>query len=176
MDKSYVDLVKETASQLLEKIDATAEVTVKLEEIPQKRANLSVMIATDEPGYLIGQYGATLISLQHVVRLLVSAKTGRPCFAQVDVNDYKNEKEQKITNLAKAMAEKAVRTDSMVIMKPMSGFERRLVHVTIQQMEGVSTESMGQEPDRRVVVKPSRESKVVKGFRDKGLTLDDIKI
>ena len=58
----------------------------------------------------------------------------------------------------------------------MTAFERRLVHVALEGDTLVTTESLGQEPNRRVVVKPVHASRVVKSFSDKGLTLDDIKV
>ncbi len=174
--KTSADTAKEISEDLLSRLGIIGEVKSAIVEDSKKRPFLQVEIETDEPRHLIGKYGANLNSLQHIIRLLVASKTGRPCFAKVDINGYKSQKEEKVLEIAKSMAEKAKRSDSMVILKPMSGYERRLVHVVVQEMEGVTSESMGQEPDRRVVIKPSRESRVVKSFQDKGLTLDDIKL
>jgi len=168
-------LVRDVANDLLNRLQCpgTVRCTVGQED---DRRTLKVLIETEHSKHLIGQHGANLQALQYVVRLLVSAKTGKPCFARVDVNGYHAEREQKITDIAREGAEKAARTDSMVILRPMSAYERRLVHVALQGSTSVTTESLGQEPNRRVVVKPVHASRVVKSFADKGFTLDDIKV
>lgn len=169
------DIVRDTTRDLLERLLCPGEVTCE-ERHEDGRRSTSVQIKSEHSKRLIGQHGANLQALQHVVRLLVSAKTGKPCFARIDVNGYRAEREQKVVDLAKAGAEKAARTDSMVILRPMTAFERRLVHVALEGNDAVTTESLGQEPNRRVVVKPMHASRVVKSFSDKGLTLDDIKV
>jgi spoIIIJ-associated protein len=168
-------LVKEITEQLLAHLQCPA--TVDCSTAPGSRGSITinVSIKTPESRRLIGQHGANLQALQHVVRLLVSSKTGRPSFARVDVNNYKSEREDKVVQLAREMAEKAIRTDNMVIMRPMTSFERRLVHVALQENKSVTTESLGQEPNRRIVVKPMHESRVVRSLQEKGFTLDDIK-
>jgi spoIIIJ-associated protein len=169
-------LVKEITEQLLVRLQCPGTVECTVTPASHGRISINVSIKTTESRRLIGQHGANLQALQHVVRLLVSAKTNRPSFARVDVNNYKSEREDKVVQLAKEMAEKAVRTDNMVIMRPMTSFERRLVHTALQENKAVTTESLGQEPNRRVVVKPVHESRVVRSLQEKGFTLDDIKI
>jgi spoIIIJ-associated protein len=169
------DLVRDTTRDLLSRLQCPGEVTCEVTR-EEGRRSLNVRVQSEHSQRLIGQHGANLQALQYVVRLLVSAKTGKPCFARVDVNGYRAEREQKIIDIAKEGAEKAARTDSMVILRPMSAYERRLVHVELQGSKSVTTESLGQEPNRRVVVKPVHASRVVKSFADKGFTLDDIKV
>ncbi|MFO0704682.1 MAG: R3H domain-containing nucleic acid-binding protein [Candidatus Andersenbacteria bacterium] len=177
VDKTVsLELVKTTVTTLVGFLCEDAAVTCTLEPVGRQRRDLKVQITTEESRRLIGQHGATLQALQHLVRLLVSGQTGRPCFATVDVNDYKAKREQQIIDLAREAAEKATRTDNMVILRPMTSFERRLVHVALQERPEVTTESLGQEPNRRVVIKPKHESRVVKSFAQKGFTLDDIKL
>jgi spoIIIJ-associated protein len=170
------ELVTQVTLELLKYLGSPGEVNCELEQDDKKHPRLVVRITSPDSKRLIGQHGATLQALQHTVRLLVSAKTNKPCLASVDVNGYKQEREDRVVSLAKEMADKAIRTDNMVIMRPMTSFERRIVHTTLQENRSVTTESLGQEPNRRVVVKPLRESRVVSSFKDKGFTLDDIKI
>lgn len=177
VDKTVsLDLVTETAKKLVSFLTDQAEVSCTLEPLDRGRSSLKVQINTEDSRRLIGQHGATLQSLQHMLRLLISSRTGRPSFATVDVNDYRAKREQQIIDLAKQGAEKAIRTDNMVILRPMSSYERRLVHVALQGDSSITTESLGQDPNRRVVIKPTHESRVVKSFDQKGLTLDDIKL
>lgn len=176
MESPTVAIVKEITEDLLRRMQC--EGTVECQMVPSGRGrfSLEVNITSPDSRHLIGQQGNNLHALQYMIRLLVSAKTDRPCFAKVDVNKYRTQKEDSVTMLAKEMAEKAMRTDNMVILRPMTSFERRLVHVALQENKEVTTESLGQEPNRRVVIKPLHESRVVRSLADKGFTLDDIKI
>lgn len=167
--------IQEVTEDLLRRLECPSEVAVDVQE-ERSRKYIRVNISSEHSKQLIGQHGTTLRALQHMVRLIVSAKTSKPCLAQVDINGYRSERETKVEKIAREAAEKAVRTDSMVILKPMSSYERRLVHVALQKHAGISTESLGQEPNRRVVVKPSHDSQVVQSFSDKGFTLDDINV
>ena len=176
MESPTVNIVKEVTEDLLAHLQCQGKVLCELLPAGRGRFSISVKIESPDSRHLIGQQGNNLHSLQYTIRLLVSAKTGRPCFAKVDVNDYRSSKEDSVTGLAKEMAEKAIRTDNMVILRPMTSFERRLVHVALQENREVTTESLGQEPNRRVVIKPMHESRVVRSLQDKGFTLDDIKI
>ncbi len=173
---SIVDIARAITDEFFKYLGVEAQIDTSINKDSPRRPFLEIKIETKEPRQLIGQYGANLSSLQHLLRLLISSKTGRRSFAKVDINNYKSQKEEKILDIAKSMADKAKRSDSMVILKPMNSYERKVVHLAIEAMEGVTSESMGQEPERRVVIEPSRESRVVKSFQDKGLTLDDINI
>lgn len=174
-DSAAADLVRDVTQDLIKRLLCPGTVTCQVGE-EDGRQTLKVMVVTEHSKPLIGQGGANLQSLQYVVRLLVSAKTGKPCFARIDVNGYRSERDKVITDIALEGAEKAARTDGMVILRPMSAYERRLVHVALQGSTTVTTESLGQEPNRRVVVKPVHASRVVKSFSDKGFTLDDVKV
>jgi len=177
VDKTVsLELVQKTVEKLVGFMSDKATVQCTLEPIAQKRSVLKIKIETEDSRRLIGQHGATLQAFQFMVRLLVSAQTGRPCFAIVDVNDYKAKREQQIVDVAKDGADKAMRTDNMVILRPMTSYERRIVHMALQENTSVATESLGQDPNRRVVIKPRHESRVVKSFSQKGFTLDDIKL
>ncbi len=176
MESPTLTIVKEVTEDLLKRMQCEGEVSGEMVPAGQGRFTLEVNINSPDSRHLIGQLGNNLHSLQYVIRLLVSAKTGRPCFAKVDVNKYRAQKEDAVTLLAKEMAEKATRTDNLVILRPMTSFERRLVHVALQENKEITTESLGQEPNRRVVIKPLHESRVVRSLSDKGFTLDDIKI
>ncbi|MFH0831057.1 MAG: R3H domain-containing nucleic acid-binding protein [Parcubacteria group bacterium] len=169
-----LDLTKREVQKLLSFLGTKGEVSCTLET--GRRPGIKVQIETQDSRRLIGQHGITLAALQYLTRLLVSGHTGKPCFASLDVNDYKSKREQQVVDLAKQGAEKALRSDSMVVLRPMSSYERRIVHTTLQKIEGVATESLGQEPNRRVVIKALHESRVLKSFAQKGFTLDDIKI
>ena len=177
VDKTVsLELVKEVAEKLLGFLSDDVAIECSVQPMGRKRSAVKVQINSNDSRRLIGQHGATLQAIQYVTRLLISAKTGRPSYATLDVNDYKAKQDQQIIDIAREGAQKALRTDNMVILRPMTSYERRVVHVALQENKAVTTESLGQDPNRRVVIKPTHESRVVQSFAQKGFTLDDVKL
>lgn len=116
---------------------------------------LSVVIeAGDEGRALIGTQGAHLAALQHVVRCILRAQLREQVRIFVDVNNYRVRREQSLLSLAQEVARKAQRTGRTIAMQPMSAADRRTVHTALSHQKDVRTESLGQEPNRRVVVRP----------------------
>ncbi|MCL2194539.1 MAG: KH domain-containing protein [Oscillospiraceae bacterium] len=111
----------------------------------------------DDDGYVIGRRGETLDSLQYLVRLVISR--GRDDYRRVSVNvaDYRETREQNLHDLAIVNAGKAKKFGRNMLMPPMSAYDRRTVHTVIQDIEGVSSHSVGEGSDRRVVVAPDEQ-------------------
>lgn len=103
---------------------------------------------------LIGQKGANLLSLQYVVRLLAQKELNKAPRFLVDVNQYRQQKNNLIIQDAIDAAKFAKIEKRAVIMRPMSPYERRIVHMVITEIEGVQTESIGEGENRKVCVKP----------------------
>ncbi|PIR73290.1 MAG: hypothetical protein COU40_03490 [Candidatus Moranbacteria bacterium CG10_big_fil_rev_8_21_14_0_10_35_21] len=112
-------------------------------------------IQTRDSSFLIGQYGTNLQSLQHLARLLVRKKIEEKMNFIVDVNSYREEKNKSIVSLAHEAAEQAIREDKSIALRPMSSYERRIVHLEILENENVKTESVGEGEERRVIIKPA---------------------
>jgi len=111
----------------------------------------------DDDGYVIGRRGETLDSLQYLVRLVISR--GRDDYRRVSVNvaDYRETREQNLRDLATVNASKAKKFGRNMLMPPMSAYDRRTVHTVIQELEGVSSHSVGEGSDRRVVIAPDEQ-------------------
>ncbi len=112
-------------------------------------------IKTQESNYLIGQHGINLQSLQHIARILIRKKIQDKINFIIDVNSYRTEKNESITKLAGTLAEEAIREKRVVVLRPMSPYERRIVHLELSKDERIKTESIGEGEDRRVVIKPA---------------------
>ena len=108
-------------------------------------------------GYVIGRRGETLDSLQYLVRLVVSR--GRDDYRRVSVNvgDYREQREQTLRDLAISSASKAKKYGRNISLPPMSPYDRRIIHTAVQEMEGVSSFSVGEGGDRRVIVAPDEQ-------------------
>ena len=108
-------------------------------------------------GYVIGRRGETLDSLQYLTRLVVSR--GREDYRRVTVNvgDYREQREQTLRDLAISSAGKAKKYGRNISLPPMSPYDRRIIHTVVQETEGVSSFSVGEGGDRRVVVAPEEQ-------------------
>jgi spoIIIJ-associated protein len=115
---------------------------------------LVLNIKTEFSNYLIGQHGINLQALQHIARILARKKIEDRVNFILDVNSYRQDKNNSIANLAKSMAEQAISEKRAVVLRPMSPYERRLVHLELSQNDQVKTESIGEGEDRRIVIKP----------------------
>lgn len=112
-------------------------------------------IKTQESSFLIGQYGLNLQSLQHIARVIIRKKIEEPINFILDVNSYRQEKNDSIVRLAKNLAQEAVSEHKEVAMRPMSAYERRIVHMELSKDERIKTESVGDGDSRRIVIKPA---------------------
>jgi spoIIIJ-associated protein len=105
-------------------------------------------------GSLIGRKGERLSALQHVVNLMLSRKTGQWTRVLVDVEDYRGRRERQLQDIAQRAAERVAETGKMIQLEPMPALERRWVHLTLRDHPDVATQSIGEEPNRRIVVLP----------------------
>jgi spoIIIJ-associated protein len=143
---------KEILEQLVEMMgyDASVEVTTGA------TAKITVYGANDEEkealGALIGRKGERLSALQHLLNLMLSRRMGTWTRVLVDVEDYRGRRERQLIEVATRAAERVAETGQMLQLEPMSALERRWVHLALRDVEGIATQSIGEEPTRRVVV------------------------
>jgi spoIIIJ-associated protein len=143
---------RELLARLVELMGYDARVEVS--ESPS--AKITVYGADDAEkealGALIGRKGERLSALQHLVNLMLSRKMGTWTRILVDVEDYRGRRERQLVEVATRAAEHVRQTGQMLQLEPMSALERRWVHLALRDMEGITTQSIGEEPMRRVVV------------------------
>ena len=120
--------------------------------------SLEVDLSGDEMGVLIGKRGQTLDSLQYLISLVVNKGTTEYIRVKVDTENYRQRRRETLENLAKNIAYKVKRTRRPVSLEPMNPYERRIIHSALQNDKYVTTHSEGDEPFRRVVVTPKRDS------------------
>lgn len=119
---------------------------------------LEVELSGEEMGVLIGKRGQTLDSLQYLISLVVNKGTSEYIRVKVDTENYRQRRRDTLENLAKNIAYKVKRTRRPVSLEPMNPYERRIIHSALQNDRYVTTHSEGDEPFRRVVVTPKRDS------------------
>ena len=151
-DYSKIEIVKTTITELLEKAGIPG--SVEFEESITK--GLVFNIGSPDSFLLIGRQGATLHSLQVLVRALAAKKlqSQEPFWFTLDVDDYKRKREWFLKETAKAAVEKAKMTGRAQALEPMPNYERRLVHAYLQEhCPEAESSSIGNEPYRKVVIR-----------------------
>ena len=125
-------------------------------ESRRKENYILVKMYSDNNSILIGKNGKTLNALQILVRQSIYSKTNIHTNIILDVEDYKEKHQKSIEYLAKKLAKEVIQTQIEIKMDSMNSYERRLVHEILKDFKGIKTESEGEEPNRCVVIKPSK--------------------
>lgn len=146
------ELIKKTTEELLKKM-AFDKVTIEIKKI-EEPPMLTASIYVDDASQLIGQGGSNLHDFQKVLRLLVNKKNPEVISFVVDINGYREKREAFLKELGQEVAEQVVKTKKSVMLQPMSSYERRVIHLELSKNPEVATESIGEEPERRIVIKP----------------------
>ena len=132
------------------------DATVTLVEGDAKDENKLIRVDGEGAGALIGHHGDTLDSLQYLANLAANKKVAGEkrefCRVTVDVENYRAKREETLRALARRKAEQVLRYKRSVMLEPMNPYERRIIHSEVQNIEGVSTNSIGSENNRKVVM------------------------
>lgn len=146
------NFIKEKLVNILREMGYQAEVEIQVkQDIPTYR------IYSNNDSLLIGKGGKNLEALQIVLRQIVNTETGINYKFFLDVSDYKEKNEHHLESLAKRLAREVATTKIEVKMDSMNSYERRIVHNVLTNNKKVYTESVGEEPNRCVVIKPRED-------------------
>ncbi len=152
MDKK--ELAKDLTAQLLTKLEFESEITV--EEDKENEA-LKVILKVEEPGHLIGFHGKTLSAIQLILGLMLFHQLGEWQRILIDINEYRQEQEERLQKIALNAGQKAKMSGQPVALSPMTPYERRIIHITLSEDPAVKTESTGEASRRYVVISPVSE-------------------
>jgi len=147
--------VQEIIQGTLEKMNFSEVDIVQIDSGNEKISLFNIVTQVDSK-FLIGQHGDNLKALQHILRLIV-----RKTFVEervdflLDVNNYRRERDGAVLDIARSAAREATMDKKAVVLREMSPYERRLVHMELAENPEVVTESIGQDDGRKVVVKPA---------------------
>jgi len=154
MDEQIIEKITQLAKKLLSLMNYTVnDIEVKQEN------NLGwwLMLKVENPQVLIGQKGINLASFQHLLRILVHRELNQPVNFVVDINDYKKRKIFHLQSMAFQAVRRVKNSRRVEVLAPMSAFERKIIHSSLARIKGIKTQSLGEEPNRRVVIKPQEE-------------------
>ena len=149
------EVAREVTGKLLEHLVENAKVAVEL--LPDR-----VCVRIEDPentGLLIGREGQTLASIQYLVNRLVSKRMDASVRVQIDAGDYRESQDERLRQIARHLADKAMSSGRTQSTRPMSSYHRRVVHLTLQDDEHVFTRSKGEGSMKRVLIMPKRKGK-----------------
>ncbi len=151
-----VDAVADTAIAALQDILKYFDVgEVTIDEYDGDEGELILDITGDDLAVLIGRHGKTLDALQFLISAITTRTMGFRYPVVVDVEGYKSRQREKLENLAYSAAHRARTQHRSIKLRPMTPYERRIIHITLRDEEGVETASEGEGSARHVVVIPT---------------------
>ncbi len=150
IDQNNLDEIRKTIEEFFKK--ATFEVEAEVLSFEEK--TLPVKIKTEEPRILIGQNGQTLAEIQHILKAILRRKVPEQFYLNIDINDYKKKKTEYLKETAISLADEVALTKKEKALAIMSAYERRIIHLELAERGDVTTESIGEEPERRIVIRP----------------------
>jgi spoIIIJ-associated protein len=144
-----LSVVQTLVDDLFATLDISGSATVE-----EQNEMIHVVLDTEDGGMVIGYHGETLEALQLVLSLMVAKKLGRFIRVSVEVGDYKKNRQEYLEKLASQTRERVVGEQREVVLSDLKSWERRVIHMILQNDEEVESESMGEGKDRVLVIRP----------------------
>jgi spoIIIJ-associated protein len=153
-----LSVARQVVAELLEKmkINATLKVGYQENGDPRDRETVVVDIEGNDLSILIGRRSETLYALQYIAGLIISKELNSLVPLVIDVQGYRSRRERQLQQMARRMADQAVHTGKRQSLEPMPANERRIIHIELRDHEKVTTESVGEEPNRKVTIIPKK--------------------
>ena len=145
-------LTTEVLNSIIEKMGIDG----RIKDLKEGESKVYVELESDYSGLIIGKRGKTLEALQFIVNLIVNHSTGSEKKIILDIESYRAKRERALRKMSKDIALKVVRSGKPWVLEPMNPFERRLIHLTLQNDSRVSTKSEGQGIYRKVKISPNK--------------------
>ena len=173
----------DTATGFLNKIIQHMQLDAEVKIMEENESEIKIEITGEGLGVLIGYHGEILDSLQYLTYLAVNKgnsseegeeggkaeedgeKRKNAVKISIDIENYRTKREETLRGLAKKMAERVLKYGRSVTLEPMNAYERRVIHATIQEIEGVATYSIGQDSERKVIINKDNKQHGDKRFK-----------
>ncbi|MBN1915662.1 KH domain-containing protein [Candidatus Dojkabacteria bacterium] len=152
-DKSAIAKTKETAKEILDRLEVRGEIDVHMQEGDEDRKYLAVKIIGEDLGNLIGHHGKILEGIQTILGLIIGRESEGQYRVILDINDYREKREEYLVSMALQAVDQVRESGQDLELEPMKPNERRIVHMTLQKEKGIATESIGEGEDRRIIIK-----------------------
>ncbi len=155
-DETSLKVSVNTVKDLLEKMRIKAEVVGAIGPATEgtEQKTILIDIKGNDLSYLIGRHSETLNALQYITSLIVGRELGHWIPLMIDVQGYRERRDRQLRQMAARMADQVRKSGRRISLEPMPGTERRIIHLALRDCEDVFTESVGDEPNRKVVILP----------------------
>jgi spoIIIJ-associated protein len=153
-EENILDVARNVVEELLIRMKVKTSVIARYRPPEESDSHSAVLVDIngDDLSILIGRRAETLNALQYIAGLIISKELGRWIPLTIDVQGYRRRREQQLRQLARRMADQAEKTGRRQSLEPMAANERRLVHLELRNHESVITESVGEDPYRKVTI------------------------
>ena len=153
-ERSTLETARTVLTEMLSLMGLNATV-----EVASDGETSRLNVRGDDLGTLIGRRGEKLASLQHIVNLIVGRREGQHHRIAIDVENYRGRREQQLRDVADRAAKRVLQTGKIIQLEAMPAVERRIVHLALMENPKIRTQSVGVEPNRRIVVLPAGQVK-----------------
>ena len=156
--KKIIELSEEEQEKAEENVKTFMEEIIKelpentTYEIHKDKTGLNVEISNENLGFLIGYRGETLYAFQSILSAIAGKEIDKKVRVILDIEGYKAKREKTLEELAEKVAKTVIKTRKPVKLEPMQAYERKIIHSKLQQNDKVQTESIGEEPNRRIEI------------------------
>jgi spoIIIJ-associated protein len=154
LSEEELDHIADTAVSSIQAVLGAFGIEATIDEYEGDEGEIILDIVGGELGILIGRHGKTLDALQTVVAAITSRQIGQRFPVVVDVEGYRGRRREKLEDIAKRTADRVSRQGRAVKLRPMTSYERRIIHMTLREDRRIVTGSEGEEPFRSVVITP----------------------
>jgi spoIIIJ-associated protein len=150
-----LELAEEFTSKLLHLLKFQAQVSAHYDDDDREgRRSVRVDVHGNDLSVLIGRHSETLGAFQYLVALMISKETQEWAQVVVDVEGYRSRRERQLRQMATRLAEQVTKTGRRQVLEPMPASERRIIHIELREHPTVTTESVGEEPRRKITIIP----------------------
>ena len=154
-DRNAAAIATATVSRILQAAGVNVSRTLRAAHDPEVGGPI-IDLSGEDSGLLIGRRGQTLQALQYLVNLIVRKEYGEDVRVMLDVENYRQRRESSLRDMAAKVASRVVQTSRSITLEPMPPADRRIVHTSLSDHPGVTTESTGEGENRKVMVMPKR--------------------
>ena len=156
MERKSVEIGEDMSFDFVRSVIADIGLKAEAELYACEDGTRRITVVGEDASTLIGHHGDTLDALQYLANLASARKNSKgerdKSRVTIDIEGYRKKREETLRALARRMAQKALRNKRSVMLEPMSAYERRIIHSEIQGIEGVSTNSIGSDNNRKIVI------------------------
>ncbi|WP_264196007.1 RNA-binding cell elongation regulator Jag/EloR [Metabacillus niabensis] len=143
--------VQEFLADVIQKMGINSDVHVK-----QSGKVIKIQLSGDKMSVLIGKRGQTLNSLQYLTQLVANRNSNHYLQIILDAENYRKKRKDTLKQLAGRLAKQAIRTSKNVSLEPMPSYERKVIHAALAEFKEIKTYSVGEEPNRHLVISPKK--------------------